>query len=138
MKLRLHNLIVAFLLILSIGGHWVILQSGAWIGMFISFSRTDSVAVAVLKTFDGNHPCTLCKLVTEAKKAEKGDDRQLTKLKIDLFLVRNEALFLNSPPQQFDFQPPVFVGSLLAAPPTPPPRHAPSNSPIGSAISAQV
>lgn len=50
-------------LVLSLGLHWTVLQSAAWVGMVVSYSRDGSVLDAFQKTFDGKHPCPLCKLV---------------------------------------------------------------------------
>ena len=86
---RFRRWILVVLLTFSIGGHWVILQSGAWVGMLVNFSRTDSVAEAMVKTFDGDHPCKVCKFVEEGKKAEKAPERQFAKVKIDFYLGEN-------------------------------------------------
>jgi hypothetical protein len=53
------------LLCLALGLQWALLQSIAWTGMFISFAREGSVIEAVEKTFDGQHPCSLCAKVKE-------------------------------------------------------------------------
>jgi hypothetical protein len=38
--------------------------------MLVSFSQQGGLEEAISKTFDGKHPCKLCKLVSEGKKAE--------------------------------------------------------------------
>ena len=40
-------------LVLSLGLHWALLQSIAWVGMIASYSRVASLAEALSKTFDG-------------------------------------------------------------------------------------
>lgn len=124
MRQRLHNVIAAILLIFSIGGQWAILQSGAWVGMFISFSRNDTVAEAMVKTFDGNHPCRVCQFVTEGKNAEKKHEQQLPKIKIDFFLVNNPGHCWN--PQWFELEFPFYSAGTakIYSPPTPPPRYS--------------
>jgi hypothetical protein len=62
---------VAFLLIFSIGAQWPLLQSFAWLNMFVSFSSEGGIKEALDKTFDGKHPCKICKLVREGKESEK-------------------------------------------------------------------
>jgi hypothetical protein len=52
------------------GGHWAVLQSVAWTGMVIEYSRDASLTSALSKTFDGKHPCTLCVKIDESKKQE--------------------------------------------------------------------
>ena len=58
-------------LFVSLGGHLALLQTFAWGNMLVSFSRTDSIADAAKKTFDGEHPCSMCKVVKESKKQEE-------------------------------------------------------------------
>ena len=40
-------------------------------------STTESFCAALSKTFDGKHPCKLCKLVKEGKKSESKSEAQL-------------------------------------------------------------
>lgn len=55
-------------LCLSLGMHWALLQSLAWTGMLISWSQEVSLVEAVKNTFDGGHPCPLCKAVETGSK----------------------------------------------------------------------
>lgn len=64
--LRLARRAVVLALCLSVGLQWVVLQGIAWTGMMIKFSQQDSLAEAVSKTFDGEHPCPLCNAVKKA------------------------------------------------------------------------
>ena len=50
-----------------------VLQSVAWTKMLVDYSRTEGIAAAVEKTFDGQHPCTLCMKVqtTEHEQQEQ-------------------------------------------------------------------
>lgn len=52
--------------------------------MLLNFSRESSISTAVCKTFDGKHPCALCKLVQAAKQNEKKPDAQSSFQKFDL------------------------------------------------------
>ena len=65
---------MVLLLSFSIGVQWPLLQSLAWLNMLVTFSASEGVAQAIVKTFDGKHPCKLCKLVREGKEAEKKND----------------------------------------------------------------
>ncbi len=69
---RQAGLLCAALAMFSIaGGHWAVLQSVAWVQMLGDYSqRTGSVAVAVTETFDGQHPCELCRQIQAAKANE--------------------------------------------------------------------
>ena len=54
------------------GGHWGTLQSVAWAGMLWNYTQTDgSLLSGVKKTFDGEHPCTMCTSIKTAKEKEK-------------------------------------------------------------------
>ena len=111
-------------LVILIGGHWFALQSAAWLGMAVNFSKTESVSVALQKTFDGQHPCKLCKIVKAGKSAEKKRDLQKLEVKIDLQLVAGSCgLF---PPRPIRHFTPVSeqADSLVRAPLPPPPRAA--------------
>ncbi len=86
---------VVLALCLSVGLQWVVLQGIAWTGMMIKFSQQDSLAEAVSKTFDGEHPCPLCKAVKKGMDASsQGDSSPNTpagkdpEFKLTLALVR--------------------------------------------------
>lgn len=67
----LHSFLVAVLMI-SIGLHWAVLQSAAWVGMAVSYSvEKGSVVEGLSDTFDGDHPCPLCKAVEKGVESEK-------------------------------------------------------------------
>jgi len=66
-------LLITILLAVT-GGQWAVLQSAAWAGMLVNHLRTESLASAVSKTFDGDHPCPMCKAIERGKKSEKKSD----------------------------------------------------------------
>src|SRR3954467_3820383 len=82
---KLPKLLLVSLLCLSLGLHWLLLQSVAWIGMVVSYSQTDSIGIALVKTFDGQHPCKLCKVVQAGKSSERKQDAQKPIQKLDPF-----------------------------------------------------
>lgn len=111
------------ILVLTLGLHWALLQSAAWVSMIVRFAQHDTLAMAVSKTFDGQHPCSLCLLVADGKKAERQDSQtRLTVLRLEMFCESPQAfVFLEAPPNPF--------GSLtqeglprFQRPPFPPPR----------------
>jgi len=59
------------MLALSVGGHWAILQSAAWVGMALEYSQSMPVDEALRATFDGSHPCSLCKAVSQGRAEER-------------------------------------------------------------------
>ncbi|NDE85322.1 MAG: hypothetical protein EB056_04760 [Verrucomicrobia bacterium] len=52
---------------LMMGGHWVVLQTVAWTKMVMDYSKQSSVQQALSETFDGEHPCELCKQISRAR-----------------------------------------------------------------------
>jgi hypothetical protein len=67
----LHSFLVAVLMI-SIGLHWAVLQSAAWVGMAVAYSvEKGSVVEGLSDTFDGDHPCPLCKAVEKGVSSEQ-------------------------------------------------------------------
>ena len=47
------------------------LQGVAWSTMVKDFSHTGSLTQAVEKTFDGKHPCAMCKKIASARTSEE-------------------------------------------------------------------
>lgn len=125
--IRLARLTLLIALMLSIGGHWALIQSAAWAGMIVKYSRDASLSVAIAKTFDGRHPCALCKLVDGAEKtpapakpATPGKDLQL---KIDCLVeteVNAPVVFASSSRSSEEESSQAFARA--ERPQTPPPR----------------
>lgn len=114
---------VVLALVLATGGHWALLQSVAWVGMAVNYSRTEPVAVAFQKTFGGEYPCELCKLVKKGKAAEQKNELQKLETKFDFCAVTGTCgLF---PPRPFrHFDPLAERASTRADAPLPPPPRA--------------
>lgn len=53
------------------GGHWMALQSVAWARMLVSYSQDASFAAALEQTFDGAHPCPMCRKISQDKAQER-------------------------------------------------------------------
>jgi hypothetical protein len=79
-----HLLIAAMLL--TMGGHLAVLQTIAWGNMLIEYSRSASITEAADKTFDGEHPCHLCKVVKESRKQEEKKTLVKAESKMDVTL----------------------------------------------------
>lgn len=74
MKTAARCLLVAALMT-SIGLHWAVLQSAAWVGMAVAYSvERGSVVQGLSDTFDGEHPCPLCQAVSEGVKDGPASD----------------------------------------------------------------
>ena len=76
--------VVVLALCLSIGPHWVVLQSVAWGTMVVGYSQHGSLSQAIAQTFDGDHPCNLCKRISTARNSEKKGDALPASVKPDL------------------------------------------------------
>jgi len=111
-------------LMISIGAQWVVLQSAAWVGMAVSYSlKTGSITVGLSETFDGEHPCPLCKAVSKAKQGEKKNAKFETVKKIELFANSNCAIVFPSPPStELPRAGNEAAAPRYTAPPVPPPR----------------
>jgi hypothetical protein len=124
MARRLSQLFLAIALIAAVGGHWTVLQSVAWVGMAVNYSQDASLAVALKKTFDGEHPCRLCVAVKEGKNQEKKRDSFKVETRLDLVCLAPVAYIHPNLPFTLLSPPPVNALFRGEAPPTPPPRAA--------------
>jgi len=78
----------------AFGGHWIVLQSVAWTTMIIDNAKSEHLGEALTDTFDGKHPCPLCKSIEKGRESEKKQDIQVVVSKMNLFLhASSVALF---------------------------------------------
>jgi hypothetical protein len=119
---RFHQILFTGLLVLAIGGPWPILQSVAWVKMFVAYSQTDTLSAALTKTFNGRNQCNLCRFVAKGKKAESKESAQVAKLKIDFFLVTYSSFVQQPVEAPCTLLTGRTLASPLYSPPTPPPR----------------
>jgi hypothetical protein len=114
-------------LFLVAGGHWAMLQGVAWAGMVKDYSRTGSLTEAVGKTFDGKHPCPLCKKIAAARThEEKAPVTVKADKKAEVF-VKAPGSELPAPvsrPFAYGSAPFVSMTELCFAPPVPVPIAA--------------
>jgi hypothetical protein len=82
-------------LVLSLGLHWALLQTLAWTGMIITYSRDASLREAISMTFDGEHPCSLCKVIKQGRSEEKQPEQQQVRpgSKLDCALIWQTPFF---------------------------------------------
>jgi hypothetical protein len=92
--------------------------------MAVSYAQHEPLTVALRKTFDGQHPCKLCKAVREGQKSERDHSAFKVETKLDLLLGSRPARL--DPPAQFVSIPsgPAAFHFRSQSPPTPPPRFA--------------
>ena len=122
MFVRFGKCLIVLALVLATGAHWAALQTVAWTTMLANNLRTQSISEAVSKTFDGEHPCCLCKAIAAGKKSEKKSEAVTPTLKME-FPPVGEKLNL-FPPNRFAVLPPhhSFADTLSSKPALPPPR----------------
>ncbi len=115
---------VALGLMVSVGAHWAVLQSVAWVGMMTVYSRDASFTAALIKTFDGKHPCRLCQAIQQGRAMEKKSPALKPGSKLDAGVAWEPTAFL------FDRIVPTFSANVFTPvsyqepPPKPRPRCA--------------
>jgi hypothetical protein len=107
----------------AVGLHWYALQSIAWTTMVLEYSKDAPFKEALAKTFDGQHPCSLCHAVETGKKSEQKNNVRIV-TKIDLYCAASAN------PRVRDFLPVAYPAETTSpvvradSPLTPPPRPA--------------
>jgi len=104
------------------GAHWAALQSFAWATMLASNARTECLTDAIANTFDGAHPCPICKQIAASRNAEKKADLQAGQTRLEYSFDAVSVVFMA--PSDFNLLPQAndTAASLLRPPPVPPPR----------------
>jgi hypothetical protein len=119
---RLGRLLLILALLGATGAHWAALQSVAWATMLADNARSADFGEALVKTFDGRHPCKLCKQVAAGRQSEKKSPMQSFGARLEF--VNKLAQFSFLGPQSCTLMPEqTFTGSSTSyPPPVPPPR----------------
>ena len=125
----IRKLFALLLVVLLTGSQWAILQGIAWTGMIISYTQQENIAAGIEKTFDGDHPCSMCRAIDKAK-TSPADEQQNGAIqtppagRMEALVV--ESISLRLPDYRTirktnadDLQP----DSCKLKPPVPPPRH---------------
>jgi hypothetical protein len=116
------RLLLVVALLVSCGAHWFVLQSIAWTAMLVENSHRTTLVEAVKRTFDGAHPCGMCKQIAGGKAQEKKSDAPVFAGKIEL-IYEPRAIALHPPCMGHEH--PVSTRTALAHFPRPllqPPR----------------
>jgi hypothetical protein len=66
--------LLAIALILLMQGPAMLVQEVAWVKMLVTYTQERGLKRGVIETFDGNHPCGLCKKATELRQQEQAPD----------------------------------------------------------------
>jgi hypothetical protein len=95
---RIGKISLVFALVAMLVAHWTLLQTVAWTAMLADNLCTYSAKEAVTETFDGKHPCCLCKAIAAGKQSEKKTEFSLQSQKLE-FLPLKENFTLIAPAQ---------------------------------------
>ena len=119
---RIGHVLLILALLAATGGHWAVLQTVAWTNMLADNLRTQSFGAAIARTFDGQHPCSMCKAISQGKKAEKKTEFPLLAKRLEFVCERGAFIF--SAPSDFRFvtETQTVYRQILHRPPVPPPR----------------
>ena len=120
----LRKLAIVAALACSVGLHWELLQSAAWVKMVVSYSSAAPLKEALEKTFDGKHPCSLCNEIAKGRQSEKQSVPTVAK-KFEFSYSATSFVF-SAPSNYWQAElPEAFASSLARTPPVPPPRQLP-------------
>ncbi|MGA7125992.1 MAG: hypothetical protein WBZ19_06785 [Chthoniobacterales bacterium] len=112
---------LAFLQLL--GGHWAILQVGAWAGMVVSYSEQGGLIAGLSQTFDGVHQCPVCKAIQDGKNREQKKAPFLTtELKKDYLATWNKFRIWRESTQVVYPEFAEQLRGIVTEPAVPPPR----------------
>jgi hypothetical protein len=113
-------------LVLFLGLHWTVLQTVAWTRMLLEYSQSAPLGVALAMTFDGKHPCTICRAVEEGRRQERNQDPTTASDSLRLECDLPAAAVTTTAPEPICHGTPFLSGSWTRsdAPPKPRPRVA--------------
>jgi hypothetical protein len=120
---RLGKIFIVIALAAMLGAHWTLLQTVAWTTMLANNLQSNSFQAAAEKTFDGKHPCCLCKAIAAGKKSEKKNEIATLAQKLEFPLAKENSVLIA--PSQFQLLPleNFFAKSSAQKPPLQPPRR---------------
>ncbi len=96
MFLRFSKFLLVGVLAVSLGLHWMALQTVAWTTMLAANLSCENFSTAVSNTFDGKHPCCMCKAIAAGKKSEKKKELTPGKTKLE-YLPLERSCWLFTP-----------------------------------------
>ena len=104
-------------------GHFLVWQGFAWARMLQDFTQRETLSQAVVKTFDGRHPCSICRQI-ERTRQDRPAEVPVQLLKLDSIASTPAMGFFA--PGRADWPPATqrFSRTEPAAPDSPPPRLA--------------
>ena len=123
MKSRLGLVLCMIAGLQLLGGQWAILQTAAWVGMVVDYSKSEGVEAGITKTFDGKHPCQLCLSIAKNKEKEGRPTANVSPAK--LYLVYQAPRWALAPPAAFwELEGSLYsLNGTTLRPSVPPPRQ---------------
>ena len=112
------------MLVLAVGSHWIILQTAAWTGMLFTYSQSSTFEEAFSKTFSGDYPCRLCKLVKSVQEKERQAETVKVESKLEFTFATGEPLLFPPASSRPSFVWTEHSDLRAPPPPVPPPRLA--------------
>jgi hypothetical protein len=100
---RLGKIFLVFALAAMLGAHWTLLQTVAWTAMLADNLHSSSFQIAAEKTFDGKHPCCLCKAIAAGKQSEKKTELSFQSQKLEFPPLKEKFTLIA--PSQFQLLP---------------------------------
>jgi hypothetical protein len=120
---RLGKVLVVFTLAVTLSAHWALLQTVAWATMLANNLQSCSIRDAMTRTFDGQHPCGLCKAIAAAKKSEQKNQIGFDKTKFEFPPVQGNLVLIAPSRLKLFWWMDSSSESIPHKPPTPPPRE---------------
>lgn len=122
---KLIFILMALALICGAKLHLPALQVVAWTGMVVKYAQAVPLAEALEMTFDGDHPCPLCKVIRQAQTSDQHEMKAPSAPeRIQLFVEPARPWFHSVMElARLAVQPSIHPGPTVR-PPVPPPRSA--------------
>ncbi|HTW93928.1 MAG TPA: hypothetical protein VMD30_03975 [Tepidisphaeraceae bacterium] len=122
MAQRPRSIFLILLAIIITASPWDIMQSVAWASMLVNDFRTQSILQSVEHTFDGRHPCPLCRAIAASRKSGKHSEFVAGQTRLE-FLPSPAIVVIVTPERsEHVFAVIQVVDSLSRKPAVPPPR----------------
>ena len=74
MRHRYQAMMLLVAMFCATGGHVALLQCAGWAGMLVRYSQQSRFWIGAERTFSGNEPCAVCKVVRQAKQSQPRHD----------------------------------------------------------------
>ena len=122
MRQRLATTISVIVLAFTLGLHWVMLQSLAWVSMTIFYTGEASVYAAVKKALDSETTCVLCRAVDAGKQTEQDDPTIVVAHELEGLTPGLHPMVARPDSAYLEDGPTATFTARPNAPPTPPPQ----------------